>query len=127
MATPAIVRVEGADKLRAGLKRAGDDLEDGKEVHAQIAKVVADAAQPPVGESGRTEASVRPGATKRAAVVRAGKASLPYVGVDHYGWPQKNIAENPWLVRAGQETENTWYPLYEKYVERSLDKIQGAN
>ncbi|KAA1380521.1 HK97 gp10 family phage protein [Aeromicrobium fastidiosum] len=126
MATTAITRVVGADKLRAGLKATGDDLEDAKEVHLAIAKVVADAADLPVGETGRTAASLRPGATKRASIVRAGKASLPGVQPDHYGWPARNIRENPWLVLAGQGSESTWYPLYERYVERSLDKIKGA-
>lgn len=126
MTTPAAMRVVGADKLRAGLKRAGDDLEDGKEVHASIAGVVARRADPPVGSSGRTAASVRPGATKRQAIVRAGRASIPYVGPVHYGWPARNIEPNTWLVDAAMETEPVWFPLYEQYVQRSLDKIEGA-
>lgn len=126
MTTQAVIRVEGADKLRAGLRKAGHSLEDGKEVHKEIADVVVAAADPPVGESGRTARSVRAGATARASIVRAGKASLPYVATDHYGWPQKNITPNLWLLRAGQGSEPTWYPLYERYVERALDRIQGA-
>lgn len=126
MPQTAIVRVEGAAQLRRGLRQLEDNLEDGKAVHMEIAKVVVNAAHPPVGPSGRTARSVRPAATKRAAIVRVGKASVPYTGVDHYGWPAKHIKENPWLIRAGQASESTWYPLYERYVERSLDKIRGA-
>lgn len=127
MATPAIVRVEGAAQLRAGLRRTGDDLEDSRATHLAIAKVVAGAADPPEGPSGRTARSVRPGATKRAAIVRAGRASIPYVPRDHWGDPPSgSIRPNPWLAKAAQDTEPVWYSLYEQYVERSLDKIKGA-
>lgn len=123
----AAMRVVGADKLRAALRRVGDDLTDGKEVHLAIAQVVTRAAQPPRGESGRTAASLRPGATKRASIVRAGRASAPYVPRDHYGDPPGGpIKANPWLSEAAQQTEPTWFALYTKYVERSISKIRGA-
>lgn len=125
MATPAIYRVENGREFRASLKRIENGLEDLKATHLKIAGVIASAgrAKAPQGPSGRTAASVRPGATQRASIVRAGRASLPYVPRDHYGDPPSgSIAPNPWLIDAAQETEPRWFAIYEHDVEALINR-----
>jgi hypothetical protein len=125
MASEAIVRVQGAKELRAGLKRAGNEVTDFKPVHLAVATLVAGAAHTvaPRGESLRTLRSIRPGATKRAAIVRVGRASVPYPVVDHYGNRNRNIKPNPWLVDIAHAEESTFIPMYERFVSTLVDKI----
>lgn len=124
------IRVDGARQLRRSLKRAHPDLIDQlKAAHASVAGVVAARAKPtaPVGVTGRLSASVRPGATKTAAVVRAGRSTVPYAGVIHYGWPRRNIKAQPFLSDAAQTTESTWTTLYAQAVDDVLRHIaQGV-
>ena len=44
--------------------------------------------------------SIRPGRVKTRAVIRAGRAGVPYAGVQHYGWAARNIKPNPYLTDA---------------------------
>lgn len=119
------VRVEGARELRRTLKAAGQDVQDLKDAHAGAGSIVIGAARPP-HRSGRLAASQRAGATATAATVRAGRKSVPYAQVIHWGWGKRHIAANPWLSRAARDTEPAWTRLYEDAVERVLHRIRGA-
>lgn len=119
------LKVEGAARLRRDLARAGVDLNDLKAVHRQVAALVAAAADPP-RRSGRLAASVRPGATRRAAIVRAGGARVPYAGPIHWGWPKRGIKARPFIAAAAQDTEAQWYGLFLAAVEDIIEQVQGA-
>lgn len=129
MATPAMMRVENGPQFRAALKRTEYGLEHLKETHLKMSGIVAGTAKANAPElTGRTESSVRPGATQRASIVRAGKASLPYVPRDHWGDPPSKggVKANPWLAAAAKETEPKWFAVYEHDIERLLDQTYGA-
>lgn len=126
-ATSAGIRVEGAKQLRRTLRKAGDDLTELKAAHGKAAGLVATAARPRTPHrTGRLAASVRPGATKTSAIIRAGKAAVPYANPIHWGWPSRHIAAQPWLSATAQETEPRWTALYDAAVTRVLDTIKGA-
>ena len=117
----------GARQLRRTLRAAGDDLAELKAAHAAAAGIVAGAARPGAPRvSGALAGSVRPGATKTAAVVRAGKASVPYANPIHWGWGRRHIAANPWMSRAATATEGTWTAAYAAAVDKVLATIKGA-
>lgn len=121
------VRVIGGRRLRKTLKAAGVDLRELSAINKKAASVVAGSARGSApARSGRLASSIRPGATQRAGVVRAGRASLPYAGVIHWGWPQRNIAAQPFLSEAAQSTESTWSELYWDELQRLIDSIEGA-
>lgn len=103
------------------------DLTELKETHARVASLVAGRgrANAPV-DSGRLANSVRAGATRTAAVVRAGRKSVPYAGPIHWGWPSRGIAAQPWLTTAAAESEPAWLAVYTQAVDDILDRIQGA-
>jgi hypothetical protein len=129
MARPA-VEVHGARRLRSTLKAAGVDLADLKAAHAQVAKLVEQRARPRTpNTSGRSTgalaASFRSSGTARAAIVRAGRASVPYAGVIHFGWPGR-IRENPWIMRAAEESQNTWEGLYLRALDQIIAQVEGA-
>ncbi len=61
-----------------------------------------------------------------AAIIRAGKKSVPYAGVIHWGWPRKNIVAQPWLTEAAASTESTWVDAYTEAVDEILETIEGT-
>lgn len=134
----ARVRVEGADTLRRTLKQSGLDLKQLKDANRAaagsilpIAIGLAPVGKPPpphwnVPAPGRLKASLRVGATQRAGMIRAGKKSVPYAPVIHWGWPARNIAPHPWIMRAAQDNEAVWTAVYMQHVDKILDQIKGT-
>lgn len=128
MAAP-IYQVEGGRQLRRTLKAAGNDLQDLKDAHGQVAGLVTRAATARTPkQTGTLARTGRPGATKTAAVVRFGNnRAVRYAGPIHFGWPARHIAANPFATEAAQETEPTWTRIYEDAVDRVLQTIKGTN
>lgn len=126
----AAFRAEGAANLRRTLRAAGDDLTDLRNAHARagmIASAEGVRRAPRAPGSNMLASTVRFGATKTAATIRAGNNStVPYAGVIHYGWPARNITAQPWLTEAAQATEPEWIPIYERAVESALAQVRGA-
>lgn len=117
MTTPRI-RVEGADDLRRALRGVEAGMSDLKSVHAAAAKPVVDRAQQivPTGRTGRLGASIRAGAQARQAVIRAGKAAVPYAGPIHFGWRARNIRPQPFLYDALDDRSREVIAIYESGV-----------
>lgn len=121
------LQVRGLRELQKALKVAGDDLGELKALNGRAAQIVADAAGPHAPrKSGRLSASVRVGATNRAGIVRAGKGSVPYAGVIHWGWSRRGIKAQPWLADAAASSEGRWTDAYKAGVEEILDKVRGS-
>lgn len=128
MAKKGLVQVEGARRLRATLRQAGDDLAQLKDVHNQVARQVANAARTPT-RTGRLAQTVRPGSSKTAAIVKAGstrKGKTPYGSVIHWGWKAHHIIAQPWLTQAARSTEPAWTQKYLSEVQKIIDRIEGA-
>lgn len=120
------IRVEGASELRRTLKRAGDDLGDLKSAHGDAAGIVTAASRTRSPKrSGRLAASVRGSGAATTATIRAGRASVPYAGPIHWGWPARNIPANPFIADAAKATEPLWTREYEQAVEKILHRIKG--
>lgn len=127
MADPAGVQIEGGRELRRTMKQAGEDMQQMKDAHAAAARIAAAAARgkTPVGETGNLAASVRSSGTTTAGILRAGKASVPYAGPIHWGWPSRNITAQPFLADGASSTEPVWVEAYAQAVNRILAKIRG--
>jgi HK97 gp10 family phage protein len=117
--------VQGAAELRRTLKKLSGDLGELKEAHRTVAEKVADRARAtaPV-RTGRLRDSVRPGATKTKAVVRAGGARVPYAGPIHWGWPKRHIDAQPFLKDAADELAGSVEELYRTAVARIVERYQ---
>jgi hypothetical protein len=123
---PAL-EVEGLRTLRASLKSAGLELADLKRAHADVAQLVVRAAAPHAPHrTGALAASTRPSGTQSAAVVRAGRASIPYAGPIHWGWPRRGIPAQPWLYDAAVNSQQQWTGLYLRKLQKIIDQIEGA-
>lgn len=93
-----------------------------RELMHSIGTLVVQAASPPV-LSGRLSGTIRAGRGKTKAVVRAGGARAPYAGVIHYGWPERDIAPQPFLSAALQSERSDVF----RALEEGLAEIQRKN
>lgn len=118
------LQLKGARELARGLKQAGADLKDLRQVNKQAAQlVVPEAKSLAPHKTGRLAASVRAGATQKAGVVRAGSKRIPYAGVINYGWPGHNIKPTRFATKAAKNTEPQWTQLYADAVQKIIDRI----
>ena len=85
----AVMRIEGFNKtMRKTL------------MHSLGSLVVKTAKPLTPHKTGRLAGSIRAGRGKTKAVVTAGRKSIPYAGVQHYGWPAHHIKSTMFLVKA---------------------------
>jgi hypothetical protein len=121
------VQVQGARTLRRTLKAAGLDVTDLKAAHKAVADLVASRARPATPHrTGALAGSVRTSGTASAAIVRAGRASVPYAGPIHWGWPSRHIPAQPWIADAAAATQPGWEALYLTALTHIIDTIEGA-
>lgn len=126
------LKLEGGRNLRRTMTKAGADMQDMKAVHGDAAGIVSGRASswaPHV--TGRLAGTLRTGATKTAAIVRAGNnrksaSGVPYAQPIHWGWRARNIKPNPFMSYSAQATEPTWINLYFNAVNKAIDKIKGV-
>lgn len=139
------ISISGGRQLRKALRQAEGNLDDLKEAHAKVARIVAEAAKALAPQrSGKLAATVRPNAGQRYARVSVGNGrksanGVPYAGPIHWGWPTGSsklpkklrdfnarpwmIYENPFVIDAAQATEPVWSKVYLEAVDDIVDKI----
>lgn len=100
MADTTVVGVEGLSRLVRELQGLGLEVDDLKDVFARIAAEAVPVYQgfAPV-RTGRLRGDFRGNRAKSKAVVRVGRASVPYAKVQNYGWPARNIAAQGFVAR----------------------------
>lgn len=100
------IRVTGLRETIRTLEQLGVQVADLKEAMTRIGTLVGREAYTLARKkSGRMAGSIRPGRAKSKAIIRAGRAGLPYVGVQHYGWPGHGITPNPFLTDAAENKQ----------------------
>lgn len=97
----AVMKIEGFDKTVRALNRAGAETQDMKDLMHSLGSLVVKTARPLTPhKTGHLAGSIRAGRGKTKAVVTAGRKSIPYAGVQHYGWPAHHIKASMFLVKA---------------------------
>lgn len=126
-ASSAQVRVQGLNRLRATLRRAGISLEDLKAANAQVSEYVARQAEARAPRRTGTLAGTLRGtrAAGRARVL-AGRAAVPYAGPIHWGWESRNIDPQPFITETAEATETVWLGMYQNAIATVIDSIEGA-
>lgn len=106
MADSTVVRVEGLSRLVRELEGLGLEVDDLKDVFSKIAAdaVPVYAKHAPV-RTGRLRADFRGNRAKSKAVVRVGRASVPYAKPINYGWPARNIAPADFVAAGDREMQ----------------------
>lgn len=121
------VKVDGVDRLRRTLIAAGATLEDLKAVHDKVGELVERRADPRVPRrSGRLAGTLRHAGQKGAAVIREGRASVPYAGVQEYGWRARGIPAQPHIRPAIADSEDAIRAAYLDGIDDTLAKVKGA-
>lgn len=121
------IRVEGTRRLRRTLRQAGDDLGNLKSAHADAAEIAARASEALAPKrTGTLARTIRGSGTKTAGVMRAGRASVPYAGPIHWGWPARNISPQPFLSDGATNSQGRWLPVYEKAIDDAVRKVRGV-
>ena len=115
------VVTKGLGKTLRAMEKAGADSTDMKELMFQLGNLVVKAASPPV-LTGKMVGTIRAGRGKTKAVVRAGGARAPYAPITHYGWPARNIAPNPFLLKALQSERNDILTQLDQGIDDILRK-----
>jgi hypothetical protein len=127
MSRSAQVQVQGGRAFRKAMADAGIDIADLKQAHAEAAATVAAAARPAAPHrSGKLAGSIRSSGTKTAGVVRAGGAAVPYAQPIHWGWPRRHIKPHMFVTGPAAATEPTWGAVFERHIDRILDKIAAT-
>jgi hypothetical protein len=124
MSEPA-VRVEGLGKVIRRIKAIEPDLVDElKAANRTIADDVTVTARTLAPKrSGRLAGSVRPGATARTGIVRAGSRSVPWAGPIHFGWARRNIEPDPFLYDALDERRDEVEERYLAAINTIADRM----
>lgn len=100
------IRVEGLSRAVRALSAMGLEVDDLKDAFAKVAQEAADAAaRHAPKKSGKLAGSIRGNRAKSKAVVTAGRARVPYAGVQNYGWPRRNIAPAGFMQKADEEMQ----------------------
>lgn len=123
----ATYKVEGLDAFITSLRRAGADISDLKDANAKAGAIIASAASARAPRrTGRLASNIRSARQAKRVVVMAGGARVPYAGPIHWGWAAHNIAAQPFLSDAAQQTQSEWLPGYSADLQHILDKVRGA-
>lgn len=114
-------RVEGLNKLLRALEQLDDEAKQqfkavGKWAGEQVAKEARGIV--PV-RTGRLQKSIKASPTGRGAVVRAGRAAVPYAGPIHFGWGRRNIFPQPFLYQAADRR-------FDEVVDQYLAQIYAV-
>lgn len=119
------IRITGLSKTLKAMEAAGTDAESMRDLMHAIGMIVVGAARPrtPV-LTGSLAGTLRAGRGKTKAVARAGRASVPYAGPIHYGWPRRNISPQPFLVAAFQSQRGQVFQALDDGIGALLEKNQ---
>lgn len=114
-------RVTGLREVVRALEKVGVDIQDLKDVFAEIADRGARAVEAHVPrKTGRLAGDVRGNRAKSKAVVAAGRSSVPYAGPINYGWPDRNIAPAEFMQRGEADLEPVAIQLLEDGVNNKI-------
>jgi len=118
------VKVEGLKLLNRNLKKLSTDYpKELKSIHQKVSDPVAVLASRKVrSRTGRLAASIKAGATQKGGHIQAGKMSVPYAAVNHWGGYPGDYQGNPFLTDALEELEdnivNEWANLTHVFIEK---------
>jgi hypothetical protein len=116
--------ITGADEVARTMRKAGRSLGDMTHAHRDAADIFASLARATAPRvSGALANATQAAATKDGAGIQN---ALPYFGPIHYGWPQRNIAAQPYVDEAVADSESQWLAVYQKAAQDAADSVKGA-
>lgn len=118
-------KVEGLRELNTNLRKINRELPKGvTQIHKQIAQPVAEVARAKVkSRSGRLAGTVRALATQRAASIAAGRGTMVYAPINHYGGYPGDYEGNPFLEDAITEQEYKMVSDYQRMMGEFIERV----
>ena len=95
------IGIVGLRETIKSLEQLGTDVSELKQAMQRIGNIVvveAQARAPKV--SGALASSIKGNKAKGQVTIKAGSAKVPYAGVQHYGWPARNIKATKFITGA---------------------------
>lgn len=122
------IEIENIAEFRRNLRKAGSDAkktvrEYDKKIATEVSRYVPEYA---TERTGRMKRSIRSGADNKGGFVSVGTGTrTPYVPVQHWGWPARNIPRQGFLIRglarAGREHNGD---LANYYLEGLMETLK---
>jgi len=117
---PIGIKVEGLNQVVRALTEIGFETQDLKAAFGRIsaAALPVYASKTP-RDTGRLAADYRASKTKNRALLRVGRAAVPYAWVQQWGWPKRNIRAHHFV----QEGDRVMEPRVIKLLEQEINQI----
>lgn len=123
MAAGGGVRVENLNRTLRELKKLGLELEDLKDAFATISAEATDVIKGLTPRlSGRLASSIRGNRAKGKAIVRGGRAAVPYAGPINYGWPARGIEPAEFMQRGDDVYQPRAVQRLEEEINRKITR-----
>ena len=116
----AEVTITGVKEVEASLAKVVKDLENNLDLNKELSSTLSKKASVMAPRlTGALASSVKGNPSAEKAQILAGSATVPYAGVQEYGWEARNIKAQPYLRPA---VYNNMGYIVEKYND-SIEKI----
>jgi hypothetical protein len=119
------VSVEGIKQVETLINKLSADIESNIELNRELSQTLSQKASSMAPRlTGALASSVVGNPSAQKAQIAAGNDSVPYAGVQEYGWPDRNIKAQPYLRPA---VNNNMGYIIEKYNDSIASNIKKYN
>lgn len=123
MAEAIEITLQGVKEAEAALNKLSKELESNLTLNKELSTTLAHKASAIAPRlTGALASSVLGNPSEQKAQILAGSASVPYAGVQEYGWPQKNIKAQPYLRPAVNSNMDFIIAKYEDSIKENIKR-----
>lgn len=122
-----MVQIEGLASVKRQMGKLSQDVDYRAQEFLPVNRAIADAVAGDAKQfvpvlSGALSASIRALSSKTSARVRVGGVKIPYAGPIHYGWAQRGIRPQPFLLDAIDKRRGEIKDRYDKLINTLIKK-----
>lgn len=123
MAEAISVSIRGLDEVKSSLNKLGNALENNLDLNKELSSTLAQKASALAPRlTGALASSVQGNPSEKKAQILAGSSSVPYAGVQEYGWAERNIPAKPYLRPAVYNNIGYIIQKYNDSIEAAVKK-----
>jgi phage gpG-like protein len=123
MAEAITVTLKGVDEVKKSLNDLGQALENNLDLNKELSTTLAQKASALAPRlTGALASSVQGNPSEKKAQILAGSSSVPYAGVQEYGWAERNIPAQPYLRPAVYNNIGYIIEKYNDSIDAAIKK-----
>jgi len=123
MAEALSITVNGVSQASNALDKLAKDIVDRTDLNKELSSELSQKASAMAPRlTGELASTVKGNASADKAQIVAGGGAVVYAGVQEYGWPEKNIKEQPYLRPAVYDNLAYIEEKYNQYVESLIKR-----